>query len=150
MYGLVLAAALGFSLILALYAPQLLFSLPRQRPALWLMVMLLYPVLSVYPQKLIYRTFFFHRYQALFSTDQSRIVASALSFGFMHIIFHNWIAVLLTCIGGLLFARSYAYSRSTALAAWEHALYGCLLFTVGLGRFFYSGGLADIPAFLRF
>lgn len=149
-YGRILAANLALAALLYLLAPHLLFSLPQQRPGLWLMVMLFYPILSVYPQELIYRAFFFYRYAPLFPGVHCRIAVSALSFGFMHIIFHNWIAVILTTIGGILFARSYVRSRSIALSSWEHTLYGCLLFTLGLGPFFYSGGLAEIPGLLRF
>ena len=43
----------------------MLLVLPRQRPGLRLLVLLLYPLLSVYPQELLYRTFFFQRYGAL-------------------------------------------------------------------------------------
>ena len=45
-----------------LMAPELLFSFVRARPVFWALVMVLYPVLSVYPQGLIYRSFLMHRY----------------------------------------------------------------------------------------
>ena len=45
----------------------------------------------------------------------------------------------MTAAGGWLFARDYARHRSLTLVCLEHAAYGCVIFTVGLGRFFYSG-----------
>jgi hypothetical protein len=41
--------------------------------------------------------------------------------------------------GGLLFAVTYHRTASAFAAAVEHALYGCFLITLGLGRFVYSG-----------
>jgi len=37
--------------------PGWFLSFPRERPGLWLLVMILYPVLSVWPQEMIYRAF---------------------------------------------------------------------------------------------
>lgn len=78
-------------------------------------------------------------YRSLFRSDTGIIIASALAFGFAHVIFLNWIAIGMTTVGGLLFARDYARHRSLRLTCLEHSLYGCLIFTVGLGRFFYTG-----------
>jgi membrane protease YdiL (CAAX protease family) len=72
------------------------------------------------------------------------IVASAAAFAFLHIIFHNSLAMALTFVGGLLFAARYAQTRSLATSSVEHALYGCWLFTVGLGQFFYHGTIASV------
>jgi membrane protease YdiL (CAAX protease family) len=53
------------------------------------------------------------------------------------VIFENWIAPVLTLIGGLLFAWTYARTRSQVVASFQHALFGCFLFTIGLGWYFY-------------
>jgi uncharacterized protein len=106
---------------------------------LWAIVMLLYPLLSVYPQELIFRAYFFHRYQALFGAGWTMIAASALAFGFVHIAFGNWISVVLSTIGGFLFALTYHQSGSLFLACLEHAFFGNFIFTIGLGQFFYHG-----------
>lgn len=119
--------------------PQTFLALPRQHPALWLMVVLLYPVLSVWPQEVIYRRFLYRRYRPIFGAGRAYIVASAFAFGCAHLIFLNWIAPAMTLIGGALFAGSYRKYRSVALCCLEHALYGCLIFTLGLGQFFDSG-----------
>jgi hypothetical protein len=121
------------------FAPQVFLSFPRQRPLFWLLVMVLYPVLSVWPQELIYRSFLFYRYRPIFGEAQGYVLASALLFGFVHVIFLNWIAPAMTFIGGGLFAASYRKHRSLALSCLEHALYGCMVFTVGLGSYFFAG-----------
>jgi uncharacterized protein len=122
-----------------LFAPELLFSLVKRTPLFWAVIMLLYPLLSVYPQELIYRAFCFHRYQPLFGSGWVMVLASALTFGFVHIIFGNWVAVGLCVIGGLLFAMTYQASGSLLLACVDHAIFGNFIFTIGLGRFFYHG-----------
>lgn len=132
--GAVLLAA-----AVALAIPERLFALPRSRPSLWALVMVAYPLLSVYPQEVIYRAFFFHRYRPLFGEGREMIAASAAAFGFMHILFGNWIAVVLTMIGGVLFALRYQKTGSLLVTAVEHAVYGQWIFTVGLGEYFWSG-----------
>lgn len=149
-FGRMLAvfAVLGSMLVVAvaLYdrmvdGPSILFSMPRNKPSLWLMIMIFYPLVSVFPQEVIWRAFMFHRYTKLFPGRLAMILASAAAFGHAHIVFHNWLAVAMCVVGGLLFARTFDRSRST-LAAWiDHALYGCLVFTVGLGSYFYSGNV---------
>ncbi len=123
-------------------APELLFSFVRTRPGLWALVMILYPVLSVYPQGIIYRSFLMHRYASLLPPGLASIVISAAAFAFMHIIFRNPLAVVLTFFGGLLFAWRYATTGSLFTSALEHALYGCWLFTIGLGQYLYHGRIA--------
>ena len=127
------------SLAVRLLAPQYLFSLIRRSPWLWLLIFFLYPLVSVYPQELFYRAFFFHRYKPLFGTGWGMVAASALAFGFVHIIFRNWLAVGLCVIGGLLFSLTYQTSGSLLLTCLDHAVFGDFLFTIGLGQFFYHG-----------
>jgi uncharacterized protein len=121
------------------FAPDLLFALLKQSPGFWALIMLLYPLLSVFPQELLYRAFFFHRYRPLFGSGWGMILASALAFGFVHIILGNWLSVGLCVIGGLLFSLTYQGSGSLLLACMDHALFGNFIFTIGLGRFFYHG-----------
>ena len=127
------------SLAVYLLAPDLLFSLIKRSPWLWLAIFVLYPLVSVYPQELFYRAFFFHRYQPLFGSGWGMLFASALAFGFVHIIFRNWLAVGLCVIGGLLFSWTYQASGSLLLACLDHAIFGNFLFTIGLGQYFYHG-----------
>jgi membrane protease YdiL (CAAX protease family) len=116
-----------------------LFTFVKAAPAFWALVMFLYPLLSVYPQELIFRAYFFERYQPLFGAGWVMVAASALAFGFMHIALGNWLSVVLSAIGGFLFAMTYHQSGSLVLACIEHAIFGNFIFTIGLGQFFYHG-----------
>lgn len=118
--------------------PDRLFDLPRERTGLWAVVMVLYPLLSVVPQELLYRVHFFHRARGLLP-DRALPWASAFVFGIAHLLFGHWISVALSTAGGLMFASTYARTRCLWTAALEHALYGQLVFSIGLGRYFYGG-----------
>lgn len=131
-------------LIMLLVAPQLLFTLILDRPVLWAFIMVLYPLLSVYPQELIYRAFFFHRYHSLFTRPSVLCLVNGLLFGYMHIVFHNWVALGLTTAGGVLFAYNYQRSHSVLFVSVQHALFGSLIFTLGLGQYFYNGSVGTI------
>ena len=123
------------------WGPELLFGFPTRNTGIYIAVMLLYPLFSVYPQELIYRAFFFHRYAVLFRTPTAMIIASALAFGWGHLIFENVLAVALSTAGGVLFAWTYHRSKSLAACWLEHAIYGDWLFTVGLGWYFFTGSV---------
>jgi hypothetical protein len=125
-----------------LITPDHLFDLPRRQPLLWLAVLVFYPLVSVYPQELVFRAFVLERYRPVFGDGRLMAAASAVAFGFVHIIFGNLLAVVLSGVGGWLFARRYQRSRSLLATSVEHALYGQLIFTIGLGTYFYHG-----PAF---
>jgi len=130
----------AIALFVLYYTPDLFLVLPKTKPWFWLAVMLFYPVFSAFVQEVLFRSFFFHRYEKLF---KGRLVLSvavnALLFAYVHIVFENWLAVIFTFIGGLLFAQTYLKTRSTLLTAIEHALYGNTLYTLGLGYYFYHG-----------
>ncbi len=118
--------------------PAQFLLLPRQQPLLWILISLLYPLVSALPQEFVYRRFYFWRYQVLFKQDRGLLLSSMLLFSFLHIVYDNTLAVLLTLAGGYLFASSYARTRSLFLPWLEHAVYGVVIFTSGLGRFFYE------------
>jgi membrane protease YdiL (CAAX protease family) len=129
-------------LLAASFLPQHhLLGFPVQAPVRWALVMLLYPVLAAYPQELIFRAFFFHRYRCLFPNDLTLVIANGVSFGLAHLLFGNWIAVVLSTLGGLLFAYRYLRTGSLLAVSLEHGLWGDFLFTVGLGRYLYSGSI---------
>ena len=121
------------------FAPQLLFNFILNQPLFWLVIMILYPILSVIPQEIIFRSFFFSRYATIFPKPWMMILASGFAFSLAHILFHNWIAPVLCLAGGVIFASTYQRHPSLLLVSLEHALYGDFLFTVGLGRYFYHG-----------
>ncbi|MDY6792537.1 MAG: CPBP family intramembrane glutamic endopeptidase [Thermodesulfobacteriota bacterium] len=121
--------------------PELFLAFPKSKPEIWLLVMLAYPLLAAYPQEIIFRAFFFHRYGDLFPRRQTLIIVNGLSFGLAHILYGNWLAPVLSTFGGVLFAFRYNQSRSILITAIEHGLWGNFLFTVGYGWFFYSGAI---------
>ena len=132
---------LAFLLILftLIMIPEHFLSLPKDKPIIWLMVVLFYPLLSVIPQEIIFRSFFFRRYEQLFNTPNKIILFSGLAFGWVHILLLNWVAVIFSAVGGIIFASTYNRTKSLALTCLEHALYGCFIFTIGLGFYFYHG-----------
>lgn len=129
--------------VTAYYKPDMIFSFMQRNPLFWALVMVLYPILSVIPQEIIYRRFVFARYGAILSTPRAMIFVSALGFGFAHIFLQNWIAPVLSAIGGCMFAATYQRTRSLALTSLEHALYGDMIFTLGLGVYFYHGAVEN-------
>ena len=62
------------------------------------------------------------------------IFLNATLFSLAHIFFRNTLVLILTFLGGLLFAFTYHKSKSTLLVSIEHAIYGNWLFTVGMGE----------------
>lgn len=121
--------------------PVRLFALPREQPGLWLTVTALYPILSVAPQTLLYRTLLVHRYGLLFARRSTLVLTGALAFGLAHLLFRNAVAPSLTFIGGIVLMATFLRHRSNVLSWLEHALYGISVFTVGLGRWFYGGAV---------
>lgn len=134
-FSIALVLALGLYVI----APDIFLYCPKEKVSVWATIMLTYPLLSVYPQEIIYRGFLLERYKPIFQSKRHQLHASALAFSFGHIIYGNTIALVLTLIGGYLFTSTYMRSKSLLLTAMEHALYGCFIFTIGLGRFLFSG-----------
>lgn len=111
-----------------------LYNVIRNKPFLWLVILVIYSVFSVYPQELVYRTFYFQRYQSLFKNEILFILINAALFSLAHIFFKNALVMLLTFLGGILFAITFKKTKSTLLVSIEHAIYGCWLFTVGMGE----------------
>ena len=145
--GVVIKRFLVFALLLVIITwlvfPQRFLNLPTSFPRFWILLILLYPVFSVYPQELLYRTFFFHRYQALFPNQQVMILANAVLFSWMHIVFNSLVAVVYTLVGGLMFAHTYQKTRSLRLVSFEHTLYGVLILTIGYAQDFLNKDLLE-------
>ena len=111
-----------------------LFIVIREKPLLWLIILFVYSFFSVYPQELLYRTFYFQRYQELFKSEALFIFVNAIVFSLAHLFFKNTLVLVMTFLGGLLFAITFRKTKSTLLVSIEHAIYGCWLFTVGMGN----------------
>lgn len=135
-------SALALMGIVLAFFPEKFFLFPRTKPLYWVVLLIAYPLLSVYPQELLYRAFFVRRYRHLFPRRELLLIASALVFAWMHLIFRNPFAVVLTLVGGLFFTHTYTRTRSLRLVCLEHALYGNLIFTIGLGEFFSQNTLS--------
>ncbi|WP_062059103.1 CPBP family intramembrane glutamic endopeptidase [Aquimarina longa] len=115
-------------------APDKLFSVILKKPELWILILFVYTFLSVWPQEIIYRTFFYKRYAALIKNKWLFIFINAILFSLAHLFLGSFLVQLLTFIGGVLFAYTYQKTKSTILVSIEHAIYGNWLFTVGMGE----------------
>lgn len=134
----VILQLLGIAILTSSYLyivdKQSLFIVLINKPLLWLFILFVYSIFSVYPQELIYRTFFFQRYQNLFHSKTLFFVLNAALFSLAHIFFRNGLVMILTFVGGILFAFTFQKTNSTLLVSIEHAIYGSWLFTVGMGE----------------
>ena len=122
-----------------LMEPEHFLSFPRERPGIWLAVMVLYPIFSVIPQGIVFRSFLCHRYRPLIGSGPFAWIAAGTTFGFAHVVMHRWEPVLITVVGGVIFTSTLLRRRSGLLADIEHALYGDLAFTLGLGVWIFTG-----------
>ena len=129
---------LGIAIITSIYVlifdSKNLFIMPINKTLVWAIILFVYSFFSVYPQELIYRTFFFQRYQTLFKSETLFMLLNAALFSLAHLFFRNTLVIILTFIGGVLFALTFKKTKSTLLVSIEHAIYGCWLFTVGMGE----------------
>lgn len=126
------------TLFVRLVYPELFFAFVLERPKIWLLVILLYPLFSVLAQEVVFRAFFVHRFGQR-AEPRTLIVVNALLFAYIHAVFGNVVAVVFSFLGGLLFMSTYLKTRSVGASSIEHALYGDLVFTLGIGFFFYHG-----------
>lgn len=138
--ALALTAGIAVAATLILF-PQMLFFLPRESPALWLMILALYPLLSALPQELLFRPLFFRRYGSLFPSVHLAIWANALLFSIAHLMYAHPLVLGMTFAGGWMFGWLYAVRGSFGGAVLLHAVAGQILFTSGLGILFYSGAV---------
>lgn len=123
----------------AIAMPERLFALAIERPTRWMKIMALYPFTSVLAQEAVYRVFFFHRYGPLFRSTAMLCVVNAGVFALGHVLFRNWIAVGGTFAIGLVLAWRYQRTGNFFAVYVEHVLWGWLVFTVGLGVYFFTG-----------
>lgn len=141
--SILIVFALGAGIIatyVSEYLPELFLEFPRNRPVTYQRIMVLYPLMSVVVQELVYRTYFFHRYGLLFgSAWWLAILVNGVLFGLGHIVIGTPLAIYGTMAIGMLLAWRYATTRSFLAVFIEHTLWGWLVFTVGLGRYFFTG-----------
>ena len=122
--------------------PDKLFIIQENNPGLIWKILIFYPIFSALPQEFIFCKFFFHRYRCFFGDGVLMVAMSAFAFCVAHILFLNWVAPILGLMAGILFANTYMKTRSLAMVALEHSLYGNALFVLGLGWYFWGGSVA--------
>jgi membrane protease YdiL (CAAX protease family) len=118
-----------------------LFNLPRTRPLIYVLLCIFYPVFSAFGQEVIYRTFLYRRYMLLFPRVWQFILASGITFSFLHIVYYHPVSIIMTFFGGIYFAKVYLETRSVLFTSVLHGLMGIMVFGVGLGQYFWL----DIP-----
>lgn len=136
-----IAATICTMIIVLLTIPERFLELPRNRTGLWVAVMLLYPPLSAWPQEVIFRSLFFERYGALFSGPTATITVNAAAFGFGHLFFQNPVTIATTAAAGAVLGWAYMKTGSLWLVWLLHSVGGMIVFTSGLGIFFYHGAI---------
>jgi membrane protease YdiL (CAAX protease family) len=113
--------------------PTQYLALPTENTGLWIKIVLLYPFFSVIPQELVYRVYFYHRFQGILGNRNLLIILNAVLFSFSHIIFENWVAIVFTFVASILFSLTYLRHRSFTIVSLEHSIYGLFIFTIGPG-----------------
>jgi membrane protease YdiL (CAAX protease family) len=120
--------------------PDWFLEFPLNRPETYQRIMIGYPIASVAAQELVYRTFYFHRYGPLFGSRRGlAILLNGVLFGFGHIVIGTWFSIIATGAAGTVLALRYAATRSYWAVFLEHTIWGWLIFTIGIGRFFFTG-----------
>ena len=115
---------------------NLLFNLPKNYFFLWVTVMLVYPFFSVLPQEIIFRVLFFERYSCLFKNQFLYLILNSIIFAYIHLVFQNFHAFFITLITSPIFAYAYI-NKSFKTCFLTHTIGGQLVFTYGLGKYFY-------------
>lgn len=134
-------ALVGFCIVMWT-RPEALGFLLRNNPQLMLMIALAYPLVSALPQELVFRPLFFRRYGAILPrSTMLSVVLNAAIFAFAHLMYWSWVVAGMTFLGGLVFATSYRVRNNFPEAVVLHAVSGVIVFALGLGIYFYSGGV---------
>ena len=121
-----------------LYNKKLLFNFPLNNFEHWLLVILFYPIISVLPQEIIYRVLYIKRYARLFIFKNNyNYIINTFVFSYGHLVFGNFHALILTALSSSFFL--YEYKNNSFLNCFLlHTIGGQLIFTVGLGEFFFK------------
>jgi len=127
-------ALLAFAYFLS---PDDLFNLPKSNLRIWIFLIIFYPFFSAYGQEVIFRVFQFYRYQDIYKNQSGFVWHSAISFSFVHIIYFSWISIILTLFLGIYLSIVYWNTKSVSLSTTIHGFLGDLVFTVGLGEYFW-------------
>ena len=138
LFGLIVGLA-GWAIV-QITRPEYVRPLTPERLRFLGVIWILYPILSALPQELIFRPLFFHRFGILFPDPQRAVLVNALVFSFAHLMYWSIVVAVLTLIGGWIFARAYLL-RGFPSAWILHGIAGNMLFSVGMGAYFWSGAV---------
>jgi len=103
-----------------------------------LVMTVIYPVTSAFPQELIFREFFFYRYEPILKNTTLMVGTNVILFSFAHLYFANWTVMIFTVAGGLIFAFTYLKTKSLLVVTLEHTLFGMVILSSGLANQFYK------------
>ena len=137
-FGLFVGAT-GF-LIMAATRPGFVPNTSPERLRFLIMLWALYPLLSALPQELIFRALYFHRYAPLMGGERAARLVNAAIFSLAHLMYWSLVVAVMTFVGGWIFAKLYQ-TRGFPAAWVAHAIAGNMLFTVGMGAYFWSGAV---------
>ncbi|QFT82012.1 CAAX amino terminal protease self- immunity [Roseovarius sp. THAF27] len=139
--GFAVATTLACVLVQTLFLPDRWFALYQMNGWAWLLVMALYPIVSALPQEVVFRPLFFRRYAPILPASDTALIANAAVFSMAHLLYWNVVVMVMTFIGGLVFAWAYKVRNSFPMAVVLHAVAGNILFTLGTGFLFYTGSI---------
>ncbi len=120
--------------------PERLWYILIHAPQIMIGIAILYPLIQVIPQELVYRALFFERYGHLFASQRQAIFVNAALFSFGHLMYWHPVVWIATFIGSFLFSHAYFRPRGFLQACALHSIAGVAIFASGLGWLFYSGG----------
>lgn len=101
----------------------------------YLIVLIIYPIVSAPIQEVFFRSYFFHRYSEL-THPYILGVLNILLFAFYHKIYGDWLAVWLSLVGGLILTLLYIIKRNFFWNWIIHGMLGVLVFVTGFGKYF--------------
>ena len=136
--GLMILATTLLGAYVLLFESENMLNLPKKNTRLWILMMVIYPLVSAFIQEVIYRVFIFRRYSHLFKTKSWMIFASALAFSFVHIVYYSPFSMVSTFVLGIYLAYIYEKTKSVLLTTLLHGYLGNVVFTVGLGHHFWQ------------
>lgn len=114
-----------------------LFNLPRKNIIIWVIICIFYPIFSAFAQEVIYRTFLYLRYSPIFKSKWAFIIASSISFSFVHIIYFSYVSIILSFAAGIYLAYVYEKNKCVLFNSCIHGFLGDVVFTIGLGQYFW-------------
>ena len=96
-----------------------------------ILLSLFYLIFSVIPQEIIFRYYFFTRYENVFKNKCILIITNSLVFSIFHVIYLDIKIIFITFIGSLLLSSNYVQFKSLILVILQHFFFAQILLTLG-------------------